>query len=444
MSKLATSILVALAATTLAATGCFPVDHYKMGMEALKLKKYPDAQHEFSLVPPNDAQFQHAQFQLGVVLYMLHDLDHALSQMIAARSLQPEQFAKEQAMVTSLGRLHAELTQRWNLKTDGEVEEVKAVGDVLVTVSKDGVLSARRGDRLMWETPLGPRGNYGHAIPVIDGTMVYIVKEKTPAQLLAIHLETGELAWSHELSARYEFSNVGVDAHAIYVGDGARKDHTLVALDKRSGRQLWATPISGSAGPIVADHDRVCTHTRENHVVCVSADGHTKLIDYPLAGQIEQTQMTMSDQSLYVATGNAIYALHFTAAPLAWKQAIEEGALSAASLVDGGSKLVVQTRLALHAYDAASGSPLWLVSSPREDGAWHSSTKQPVEVGGAIVGWGKSFVFGVAPDGKLLWQLAVDGWLSAAPISVGGDTLVLAVQGHQHQLIANAPRKLFD
>lgn len=447
MSKVVPTILAAVALVTLGATGCLPVDHYQLGMDALKLKKYPDAQREFRLVPRDNYQFQHAQFQLGVVLYMLHDLDQAMQQMLAARALNPEQFGKEQAMVTGLGRLHAEMTQQWDVKTDAEIEEIKAAGDVLVTVSKDGTLSARRGDKLLWENPLGPRGNYGRAIPVIDGAVVYVVKEKRPAEVLALRLETGEQLWTHALATphAYEFANVGVDAHAVYVGDSARRDHELLALDKRTGAQLWAMPIGGKAGPIVAAHDRVCTHTQENHIVCVGTDGRSKVLDYPLTGQMMvQTQMVMTGDSLYVVTGSSLYALRFTATPLAWKQPIAEGSLSAASLVDGGSKLVVQTRVALHAYDAHTGNPLWLVSSPRDEGSQRHDGQQPVEVDGAIVGWGEKWVFGVAPDGKLLWQLAVDGWLSAAPVSLGKDTLVLAVQGHQHELVANAPRKLFD
>jgi outer membrane protein assembly factor BamB len=242
----------------------------------------------------------------------------------------------------------------------------------------------------------------------------------------------------------YEYSNVAVDAQAVYVGDNIRQSHSLLALDKRTGRQLWAAPVDGTPGSSVAAHDRVCTHTRENKIFCVTADGRTKLLDYQLSGQVEQTQMVMTDQTLFVSDDNALYALRFSSTPLAWKQSIREGSLSAASLIDGGKKLVVQTRTALHAYDAGTGNPLWLVSSPQEDGAWSRAAKLPIELGGAVIGWGDSFAFGVSPEGRLLWQLAVEGSISAAPVSVGNDMLVLAVHGHKQELIATSPRKLFD
>jgi outer membrane protein assembly factor BamB len=273
------------------------------------------------------------------------------------------------------------------------------------------------------------------------------MKQQQPAAVFALKLETGEQAWTHplETSWAYDFANVGVDAHAVYIGDGAHMEHKLLALDKHTGTQLWATDIGDTAGPIVAAYDRVCTHTQQNRVLCLGTDGHSKLLDYPLTGgqQMALTQMVMTADSLYVVTGSALYALHFTATPLAWKQTIDEGSLSAVSLVDGGSKLVVQTRIALHAYDARTGKPQWLVSSPRDEGSQRHDGQQPVEVAGAIVGWGSKFVFGVGPDGKLLWELEFDGWLSAAPVSLG-NTLLLAVQGHQHELVAIAPRKLFD
>jgi outer membrane protein assembly factor BamB len=292
--------------------------------------------------------------------------------------------------------------------------------------------------------PLGPRSNLGRAIPVIDGGMVYVVKEHSPRQVLAIELATGKVAWTHDLGAAYEFANVGVARGAVYVGDATHGKQALVALDKRSGRPLWSAPMDDMPGPIVAGHDRVCTHTKHNKIVCLSADGHTKLLDYPLTGQVVQTEMVMTGASLYVAIDHALYALRFTGTPLAWKQTVQEGSLSAASLLDDGKELVVQTRTALRAFDATSGAPLWLVSSPPEDGAWSRDAKLPVELGGNVVGWSKSFVFGVTPEGRLAWQLAVDGSLSAAPITAGGDTIVLAVQGHKQELVGNTPRQLFN
>ncbi len=435
-----------LSIAALALSACMPYDHYTAGMHAMNVKQYPDAQKEFKLVPKDNFRYQEAQFELGVILYALHDLDHALQQMIAARALSPERFEKERAMVKGLGLVHAELTHKWDVKTDGVIEDVKQVGDVLLTVNKDGTVQARKGEQLLWESPLGPRSNMGRAIPVVDGDLVYVVKEHRPTQLLALKLATGEQVWAHELGGQYEFSNVAVDGHAVYVGDSARGKYSLNALDKRTGRPLWTTPVDGIPGAIVAGHDRVWAHTKDNHITCFGADGHAKLIDYALTGHLdEQTQLVMTDQSLYVSEGSSLYALRFTSAPLAWKQSIQNaGGLSAAALVDDGKKLVVQTRTALRAFDAQTGSPLWLVSSPTEDGAWSRAGKLPPEIGGAIVGWGESYVFGVSSDGKLLWQLAFDGSLSAAPVPVGDDTLVLAVHGHQEALVATAPRKLFD
>jgi outer membrane protein assembly factor BamB len=447
MTNFKISIATTLAVCVGGSTGCFllpPKDHFALGMQATQARNYPEAQKEFNQVPPNNYRFQEAQFQLGAVLYALHNADGALQQMVKARALNPELFEKEVAMVKGLGLVHAELTRRWNVKTDGTIEDVQAAGDVLFTVTQDGTLSAHRHDQLLWENPLGPRGAYGRAIPVVDGDLVYVVKNKRPAQLLALKLETGETAWTHDLGTAYEFANVAVDRQAVYVGDGAHSKFHLVALDKHSGRELWSTPTAGIPGAIVAGEGRVCAHTKDNHILCVSADGQNKLIDYPLAGQVHQTQLVMTADALFVSLNDSVYALKFASAPLMWKQTLQEGELSAAGLVDEGRKLVVQTRSALHAYDAKTGSPLWLVSSPREDGAWNRAGKIPADLGGTIVGWGKSFAFGVTPDGHLVWQLAVDGSLSAAPISVGDGTLVLAVHGQKQELVANAPRNLFN
>lgn len=255
-------ISIASLLTAIASAGClFPYDHYTAGMKALNAQKYTAAQGEFNQVAPNNFRYQEAQYELGAVQYALHNVDAALQQMVKARGLNPDQFEKEITLVKGLGRVHAELTQRWNVKTDGEIEDVEVVGDVFVTVSKAGVVSAHRHDQLLWENPLGPRSSYGRAIPVVDGGLVFVVKEKRPSQLLALKLETGELVWSHDLAAQYEFANVAVDHQAVYVGDSARHKDALVALDKRTGRELWSAPTQG-----IPDRSWratiACAHTR--------------------------------------------------------------------------------------------------------------------------------------------------------------------------------------
>lgn len=439
-----------IAALSLASAGCLPYDHYQAGVKAMNVREYAKARTEFTKVVQGNYRFQSAQFMLGMVMYATHDVNGALQQMLKARNLGPEAFEKDTSMRRGLGMLYGELTRQWQMPTDGIVESVTTVGDVMLIVGEDGSLSAHRQDKVLWENAIGKRGNYGQAVPVSDGELVYVVKDHTPDhKLLALKLETGETVWSHDIVSNFEFANAAVGPNAVYVGEetrGKNRGFKLLALDKHSGQPIWEAPLSGMAGTIAADGAHVCTYTQRDHVQCVAANNGSSAIDFEVSapGVQEQTAMVLTDHNVYLSIKDTVYALQFAATPLAWKHTLQGGGLSAVSLVAGGTKLVVQSRGALSAFDASSGAPAWVVNNPAEDGAWKRSGQRPIEIAGTVVGWGRSDIIGVTEDGRLSWQLAIDGSLSAAPISPDGNTLVLAVHGTKAGLIANTPRNLFN
>ena len=90
-----------------------------------------------------------------------------------------------------------------------------------------------------------PFGDGPRSTPTVDGELVYALGAK--AKLYALGIETGEVAWSHDLVAEFgaKIPEWGVSTSPLVEGDlllidvGGRADYSLVALDKKSGEVRW-------------------------------------------------------------------------------------------------------------------------------------------------------------------------------------------------------------
>ncbi|MFN7878116.1 MAG: PQQ-binding-like beta-propeller repeat protein [Pirellula sp.] len=86
---------------------------------------------------------------------------------------------------------------------------------------------------------VGPR-----ATPTIDGDLVYCLGAE--GDLLCLKLKTGQEVWKMNLSEVYKTETPiwGHSAHPLIKGDllyclAGGKDHLVVALDKRTGKEVW-------------------------------------------------------------------------------------------------------------------------------------------------------------------------------------------------------------
>lgn len=135
------------------------------------------------------------------------------------------------------------------------------VGDRIYTLGDVGekqyvhALSTRDGSSL-WKTEIGPgwEDEYigARSTPTIDGDFLYALS--TEGSLVCLELGSGKLVWSKNMSTdfgaklmqamgtyswKYSESPL-VDGDRIVVTPGA-DDALLVALDKRTGKELWRT-----------------------------------------------------------------------------------------------------------------------------------------------------------------------------------------------------------
>lgn len=127
---------------------------------------------------------------------------------------------------------------------------------------------ARTGTELWrFSYPADYRNAYGdgpRATPTVDGNRVYTVGATGIMHCLKTHPKTsqGESLWRHDLLAEYGAASLtwGVSFSPLVAGDlvytnpGGRAGNSMVAFDKLTGKQRWATgdDQAGYSSPVLA------------------------------------------------------------------------------------------------------------------------------------------------------------------------------------------------
>jgi len=147
----------------------------------------------------------------------------------------------------------------------GGFSSVSVAGGRIFTMGdRDGaqhVLALGQADgKLLWSAKVGPplSDEYGgpRGTPTVDGDLIYAIG--TEGDLVCLEAATGRERWRKSLArdfggqvmSMWKFSESPlVDGDRLVVTPGAR-DAALVAVDKKTGRELWRTAIPdlGSQG----------------------------------------------------------------------------------------------------------------------------------------------------------------------------------------------------
>ena len=146
----------------------------------------------------------------------------------------------------------------WQMTKGTSYSSPAIIGDALVYLHRVGdeeridcVHAENGAPRWNFRYPTAFEDRYGYnngprASPVSDGITVFTMGAE--GKLHALDLATGKLRWRRDLAAEYKVpqdffgtsSTPLLDGDRLIVNVGAPGGPTVVALDKRSGKQVWA------------------------------------------------------------------------------------------------------------------------------------------------------------------------------------------------------------
>jgi outer membrane protein assembly factor BamB len=153
----------------------------------------------------------------------------------------------------------------------GQSSPVVAAGKVIFLDAKDGnevahAIDAATGKEL-WQVPIGPTVEFSPAYgggprctPLVDGDRVYT--QSSGGEFTCLALATGKALWATSFGAAYGATFIGnrsgdpaaketasrrhgnngsavIDGDRIFVPVGSTNGATLVAFDKKTGKELW-------------------------------------------------------------------------------------------------------------------------------------------------------------------------------------------------------------
>jgi outer membrane protein assembly factor BamB len=187
-------------------------------------------------------------------------------------------------------------------------------------IEKEGVLSAYTPDgKPAWKAKYGPEWADAHpgarSVPTVVDGRVYVTSGV--GNLACLDAATGKQLWFVKLFDQYEAPQVQWGYAESVLVDGDRviatpcgKKATMVALDCRTGKEIWASPALGHessfCSPVIIEHksQRMIVTLTDSAVVAFSDDG--KLLwqhPYKNARQNHPVSPMYQQGILYVTSG---------------------------------------------------------------------------------------------------------------------------------------------
>lgn len=179
----------------------------------------------------------------------------------------------------------------WSIQGVGKgFSQVAVAGDLLYVsglVGKDGMLRAYTHDgKLVWEASYGPEWakNYpgARSIPTVHDGLVYVAS--AVGNVFCFDALTGKPVWSSKVFELYDAPQVDWGFAESLLVDGENiictpcgKKATMVALDRKTGQQVWASEPLGQGSsfcsPLLIERGgkRIIVSMTETAVVAFSA-----------------------------------------------------------------------------------------------------------------------------------------------------------------------------
>lgn len=223
-----------------------------------------------------------------------------------------------------------------------------------------GAFGVASGDEI-WSRRLDSayRNSFGsgpRSTPTVDGSIVYALGAK--GVLLAADAATGQRIWNRDLEKDFgaRIPEWGVATSPLVDGDkllldvGGRSNHSLVALDKRSGELIWNsnTGLPGYSSPIVIEVGgrRMAVFMTGDSVIGVDVEDGRKLwwVQWKTRYDVNAaTPIFVAPDKIYVSSGYGVGAALLRLRPNGdafdlyevWKSRRMKNQFSTAVVVDG-------------------------------------------------------------------------------------------------------------
>jgi outer membrane protein assembly factor BamB len=140
---------------------------------------------------------------------------------------------------------------------------------------------------LKWKESYGPEwtGSYKgtRTTPTVDGQRIYVFSGT--GKMVCFNARTGEKIWQVDTLKEFDGKNIRwgmsgsplIDGRKVYCTPGGKKG-TIVALDKMTGRTIWATTgldeLSAYCSAILIERgaNRLLVNLIQKSIVCIDAD----------------------------------------------------------------------------------------------------------------------------------------------------------------------------
>jgi len=236
-----------------------------------------------------------------------------------------------------------------------------AGGLVYVTglVGSEGILHAYTPDgELKWRASYGPEWSAARpgarSIPTVHDGLVYVASGV--GNLACLEAASGESVWSARLFEEYEAPQVQWGYAESLLIDGENliatpcgQKATMVALNRRTGRPVWASPALGQpssfCSPLLIERgtQRLIVTLTETVVVAFSAENGAVAWQHPYANARQNHPITpiYYDDMLYVTSGYGKGAIGLaipgdgSSVTQLWEQPRQDPVHGQAVLVDG-------------------------------------------------------------------------------------------------------------
>ncbi|MCG8461626.1 MAG: PQQ-like beta-propeller repeat protein [Holophagales bacterium] len=140
----------------------------------------------------------------------------------------------------------------------------------------------------LWRTDVGEKldtefGNGPRSTPAVDGDTVYVLSSH--GRFAALDTKDGSVRWKLELTEDFGSerpywgysTSVLVDGDRLILEAGGKEGKTLVALDKKDGKTLWARGDAGpgynSPLPVEMNGERRYVYVSGGKLYCIDAEG---------------------------------------------------------------------------------------------------------------------------------------------------------------------------